>query len=69
VVIGIRSANIRRAVVDHPAIPPGLILKVDLDNVTFINDDRLLEMLSRTSASPDREPLSLDWFRAARSPR
>ena len=35
-VVGILSANIQRALVDHPTIPPGLISKVDLDSVTFL---------------------------------
>jgi hypothetical protein len=33
---GILSANIQRALVDHPTIPPGLISTVDLDSVTFL---------------------------------
>ncbi len=53
-VIGILSANIQLAVVDHPTIPPGLISKIDLDNVTFVSNDRLLEMMSRTTASPEQ---------------
>jgi MFS family permease len=51
-VIGILSANIQRALVDHPTIPPGLISKVDLDNVTFVSNDRLADMMSRTTATP-----------------
>ena len=58
-VIGILSANIQRALVDHPTIPPGLISKVDLDNVTFVSNDRLLEMMSRTSATPEQVEAAL----------
>ena len=53
-VVGILSANIQRALVDHPTIPPGLISKVDLDSVMFVSNDRLLEMMSRTSATPEQ---------------
>jgi MFS family permease len=58
-VIGILSANIQRALVDHPTIPPGLISKVDLDSVTFVSNDRLLEMMSRTSATPEQVEAAL----------
>jgi len=59
-VVGILSANIQRALVDHPTIPPGLISKVDLDNVTFVSNDRLLEMMSRTSAKPEQVEAALE---------
>ena len=58
-VVGLLSANIQRALVDHPTIPPGLISKVDLDNVTFVSNDRLLEMMSRTSATPEQVDAAL----------
>jgi hypothetical protein len=58
-VVGILSANIQRALVDHPTIPPGLISKVDLDSVTFVSNDRLLEMMSRTSATPEQVDAAL----------
>ena len=58
-VIGILSANIQRALVDHPTIPPGLISKVDLDSVTFVSNDRLLEMMSRTAATLEQVEAAL----------
>jgi MFS family permease len=58
-VVGILSANIQRALVDHPTIPPGLISQVDLDNVTFVSNDRLLDVMSRTSASPEQVDAAL----------
>ena len=58
-VIGILSANIQRALIDHPTIPPELISKVDLDNVTFVSNDRLMEMMSRTSATPEQVEAAL----------
>ena len=58
-VIGILSANIQRALVDNPTIPPALISKVDLDNVRFVSNDRLLEMMSRTTATPEQVDAAL----------
>jgi MFS family permease len=58
-VVGILSANIERALVDHPTIPPALISKVDLDNVRFVSNDRLLEMMSRTTATADQVDAAL----------
>jgi MFS family permease len=51
-VVAVLAANIQRALVDHPTIPPGLISQVPLDNVRFISNDRLQEVLSRTTATP-----------------
>jgi MFS family permease len=59
-VVGLLSANIQRALVDHPTIPPGLISKVDLDSVTFVSNDRLREMMSRTSATPEQVDAALE---------
>jgi MFS family permease len=58
-VVGILSVNIQRALVDHPTIPPGLISRIDLDSVTFVSNDRLLEMMSRTKATPEQVDAAL----------
>ena len=58
--VGILSANIQRALVDRPTVPPGLISKVDLDSVTFVSNDRLLEMMSRTSATAEQVEAALE---------
>lgn len=65
-VVGILSANMQRALVDHPTIPPGLISQVDLDNVTFVSNDRLLDVMSRTSASPEQVDAALQINEDAR---
>jgi hypothetical protein len=57
--VGILGANIQRALVDHPTIPPALISTVDLDNVRFISNDRLLEVMARTPATPDQVEAAL----------
>jgi MFS family permease len=59
-VVGILSANIQRALVDHPTIPLELISRVDLDSVTFVSNDRLLEMMSRMTATPAQVDAALE---------
>ena len=59
-VIGILSANIQRALVDNPTIPPELISRVDLDNVRFVSNDRLLDTMSRTTATPAQIDAALE---------
>ena len=53
-VVGILSVNIQRAVVDHPELPPSLVAQVDMDNVTFVSNDRLADAMARTSATPEQ---------------
>ena len=58
-VVGILSASIQRALVDNPTIPSALISQVDLDNVRFVSNDRLLDTMSRTTATPDQVDAAL----------
>jgi len=53
-VVGILSVNVQRAVVDHPELPPSLVAQVDMDNVTFVSNDRLADAMARTSATPEQ---------------
>jgi MFS family permease len=50
--VGFLSANIKQAVVDHPELPPSLVEQVDLNNATFINNERLEAAMARTTATP-----------------
>jgi predicted MFS family arabinose efflux permease len=52
--VGFLSANIKQAVVDHPELPPSLVAQVDLNNATFINNDRLEAAMARTTATPSQ---------------
>jgi predicted MFS family arabinose efflux permease len=52
-VVGLLSASVMRSLVDHPTIPPELQSQVNLDNITFISNDRLLEIMEGTTASPE----------------
>jgi MFS family permease len=53
-VVGILSANITRAVVDHPELPPSLVAQVDLDNATFVSNARLEATMAGTTATPEQ---------------
>jgi MFS family permease len=53
-VVGILSVNIHSALVDNPSIPAALIEQVDLDRATFVSNDRLRGVMSRTSATPEQ---------------
>src|SRR5260370_23190314 len=52
--VGLLSASIMRNVVDNPIIPPELKVQVDLDRVNFISNDRLREVMQRTTAIPEQ---------------
>jgi len=52
--IGVLSASVTTNLVDNPVIPKGLKAQVDLDNVDFVSDDRLLEVLESTTAAPQQ---------------
>ena len=51
--VGILGVNIERSLIDHPTLPPSLIKKVDLNNVTFISNNHLIEELNRISVTPE----------------
>jgi MFS family permease len=53
-VVGLLSVNIQKAVVDHPEIPPSLVAQVNMDNLTFISNDRLETAMAGTTATPEQ---------------
>jgi hypothetical protein len=53
-VVGLLSASVMRYVVENPVIPPALKTQVDLDNINFVSNDRLLEIMQRTTATPQQ---------------
>lgn len=53
--VGLLSATVMRNLVDNPAIPAELKAQVNLDNVNFVSNDRLVETLARTTATPDQK--------------
>jgi Major Facilitator Superfamily len=67
--IGLLSTNVMHDLTDNPIIPPELKGQVDLDNITFVSNDRLLEVLSATTAASNQvaEALSINtdaWLRS-----
>lgn len=52
--IGLLTMIISRNLVDNPVIPAELKFQGNLDNVTFVNNDRLLGVLERTTATPEQ---------------
>lgn len=53
-VVGLLSLNIQRGLVENPTIPPALIQQVNLDNITFVNNDRLESAMASTTATPEQ---------------
>ncbi len=53
-VVGILSLNIQRGLVDNPTIPPALIQQVNLDQATFVSNDRLESTMANTTATPEQ---------------
>jgi MFS family permease len=52
--VGVLSVTIHREVTDHPLIPPALIEQVNLDRTTFVSNERLIEVMNKTSATPEQ---------------
>jgi len=50
--VTILGIGVGRAVVEHPELPPSLVAQVDLDNVNFVSNDELREVLEGTDADP-----------------
>jgi predicted MFS family arabinose efflux permease len=53
-VIGILSINVAQSLVDHPTLAPELVGQVNMDNITFVSNDRLRDVMARTSATPEQ---------------
>ena len=55
ILVGALTANIQREVEDHPLIPPALIEQVNLDRATFVNNERLVEVLRAETYATDKQ--------------
>ena len=51
-VIGVLSASVTRELVDNPVIPKNLKAQFDLDDIAFVSNDHLPEVLEETAAAP-----------------
>jgi predicted MFS family arabinose efflux permease len=52
--IGVLSVSVMRDLVDNPVIPKNLKAQVDLDDITFVSNDHLLEVLEETTAGAEQ---------------
>ncbi|NWF82069.1 MAG: hypothetical protein HXY37_18795 [Chloroflexi bacterium] len=52
--VGVLGALIAGMATAHPDIPPALLRQVNLDNVEFVSNDQLDEILAATTASPEQ---------------
>ena len=43
-----------RSLAENPVLTPELQSQVDLDNITFVSNDRLLSAMQRTTATPEQ---------------
>ncbi|WP_431278673.1 MFS transporter [Leifsonia poae] len=50
--VTILGLNVGQAVVNHLDLPPSIVAQVDLDNVNFVSNDQLKQVLERTDATP-----------------
>ena len=49
--VTVLGISVARSVVEHPDLPPSLVAQVDLDNVNFVSNDELREVLEGTDAN------------------
>lgn len=54
VLVMVLGVGVGRAVVDHPELPDELVAQVDLDQVNFVSNDELGEVLGRTTATDEQ---------------
>jgi predicted MFS family arabinose efflux permease len=52
--VGLLSAAVLRNIAENPLLPPAIRSQVDLDSINFISNDRLLEVMQRTTATPQQ---------------
>jgi hypothetical protein len=52
--IGVLSVSVTRDLTENPVIPKDLKALVDLDDIPFVSNDHLLEVLEETTAAPEQ---------------
>ncbi|MBO0738938.1 MAG: MFS transporter [Alphaproteobacteria bacterium] len=52
--VGVLSASIATMLINNPVIPRELKVQVDLDKVGFVSNDRLVEVMEGTAATPEQ---------------
>jgi predicted MFS family arabinose efflux permease len=52
--VGLLSAGIMVRIAENPQLPPAVVSQIDLDNINFVSNDRLLGIMERTGAAPEQ---------------
>ena len=52
--VGLLSASVLRSIADNSILPAELQAQVDLENITFVSNDRLQSVLAGTTATPEQ---------------
>jgi MFS family permease len=52
--VGLLSAAVLRSIAENPLLPPAIQSQVDLDSINFVSNDRLREVMQRTTATPQQ---------------
>ena len=52
--VALLSAGVMRAIAENPRLPQEVQTQVDLDSINFVGNDRLREIMARTTASPEQ---------------
>ena len=50
--VGLLSAGILYRIADNPMLPPATLTQINLDNINFVSNDRLLAIMEATGAGP-----------------
>jgi MFS family permease len=66
IIVGLLAASVLSAVANHPVIPAELRTQVDLDNINFVSNNQLLEVLQHTTATPEQIAAAMDVNEEAR---
>jgi hypothetical protein len=50
--VALLSANVMRAIAENPRLPVEVQSQLDLDSINFVSNDRLRDIMARTTATP-----------------
>ncbi|MGH7104066.1 MAG: MFS transporter, partial [Acetobacteraceae bacterium] len=64
--VGLLTAGITQALAEHTVLTPELQSQVDMDNITFVSNERLRATLQNTTATPEQVTAALEVNTAAR---
>jgi len=64
--VALLSANVMRAIADNPRLPAEVQPQVNLDSINFVSNERLREVMARTTATPEQVEAAVEVNTAAR---